>query len=83
MHVRVNEKLHASLRVQRQRQSKRRRRRKSIIVAGRDKTKLKFAKDIGLEPPTPTYRVSQQINSIIGLIDTRKTQALRKQSRRE
>ena len=80
--MRGNEKLHASVRVQ-ERQSKRRRKRKRTIVTGRSKTKLKFAKDIGLEPPTPTYRVSQQINPIIGLIDTRKTQALRKQTRRE
>lgn len=41
---------------------------------------LKFAKDIGLEFPTPTYRVPQQINPIISLINTRKTQALRKQT---
>lgn len=44
-------------------------------------SKLKFAKDIILEPPVPTYRVSQQINPIICLVDTRKTQTLKKQTR--
>lgn len=60
------------------RESKRRRKR-----IGRSKTKLEFAKDIGSEPLTLTYRVSKQINPVICLIDTRKTQSLRKEITRE
>lgn len=46
-----------------------------------EKARVKFATDSDFEPPVPTYRVSQQINPIICLIDTRKTQTLRKQTR--